>query len=147
MASDGNPGSILITSLVQGIQGPAAIHTQQAGGKAVPPVGKNVAQPAPAGSEGSGNPVAGSKADSPAAPTAATAPRKTDPQSLVDLLNKYLNDSGRPDQYRVAPASGDTLIQQINPATGAVIGEFSVTEFPALARSVGATGLLVDSRA
>jgi hypothetical protein len=39
------------------------------------------------------------------------------------------------------------LIQQINPANGEVIGEFSVSEFPALARSVGASGLMVDSRA
>jgi hypothetical protein len=39
------------------------------------------------------------------------------------------------------------MIQQINPATGAVVGEFSATEFPALARSVGVAGLLIDSRA
>jgi len=39
------------------------------------------------------------------------------------------------------------LIQQINPSNGEVVGQFSVDEFPALARSVGATGLIVDSRA
>ncbi len=39
------------------------------------------------------------------------------------------------------------MIQQVNPANGAVIGEFSVIEFPALARGVGATGLLLNSLA
>jgi len=63
---------------------------------------------------------------------------------LVEQLNKFLNDSGRPDQFRLDPASGGKLIQQINPATGAVVGEFSATEFPALARGVGVSGLLVD---
>jgi hypothetical protein len=65
----------------------------------------------------------------------------------VALLNKYLNDSGKPDQFRVAPDSDDKLIQQINPANGAVIGEFPVSEFAALARSVGISGVLVDQHA
>jgi hypothetical protein len=125
MASDGNPGTILITSLVQG--------TQQASGKSVPIGGKNAAQATAASGESVSHSI--------------TQPaRTTDPQSLVDLLNKFLNDSGRPDQFRVDPASSNKLIQEINPATGAVIGEFSVDEFPALARSVGATSLLIDSR-
>ncbi len=74
-------------------------------------------------------------------------PRSSEPASLVAALNHFLNDSGRPDQFRIAPNSGDRLIQQINPATGDVVGVFSIDEFPALARSIGATGLLVDSRA
>ncbi len=83
-------------------------------------------------------------------------PRRLPPNSLPPVLrtrrhwstqlNKYLNDSGRPDEFRVDPASGK-LIQQVNPANGAVLGEFSVEEFPALARSVGASGLLIDSLA
>ncbi len=68
----------------------------------------------------------------------------TQPQTLVNLLNKQLNDSGRPDQFRIAPNSGAALIQQINPATGAVVGEFAASEFPALARSVGVAGALID---
>ena len=43
-------------------------------------------------------------------------------QAQVQLLNKYLNDSGKPDQFRVAPDSDDKLIQQINPANGEVTG-------------------------
>jgi hypothetical protein len=69
-----------------------------------------------------------------------------DPQSLVQQLNKYLNDSGRPDQFRLDPSNGK-LIQQVNPSSGAVVGEFSAAEFPALARSVGGAGLLIDSLA
>jgi hypothetical protein len=66
-------------------------------------------------------------------------------QAQVALLNKYLNDSGKPDQFRVDPASDGKLIQQINPASGAVVGEFPAAEFQALARSVGISGVLVDS--
>ena len=69
-----------------------------------------------------------------------------DVRNLVAQLNKSLNDSGRPDQFRVDPQSGST-IQEVNPANGAVIAQFAASEFPALARSVGASGLLFDSRA
>jgi len=66
---------------------------------------------------------------------------------LVAQLNKYLNDSGRPNQFRVDPASSGKTIQEINPASGEVIGEYSVAQFPELARSLGVSGVLVDSRA
>jgi hypothetical protein len=123
MASDGNTGLIPVVSLVQG--SPAVkISSLQAGSGSVLPSG--------------GTPEA--------APKAAVQP-SADPQVLVDRLNKYLNNSGRPDQFRLDPTSGGKLIQQFNPANGDVIGEFSVTEFPALARSVGVTSLMVDSRA
>lgn len=68
-------------------------------------------------------------------------------QAQVTLLNKYLNDSGKPDQFRVDPSSDGKLIQQINPASGEVMGEFPVSEFAALARSVGISGVLIDSHA
>jgi|SRR5476651_780284 uncharacterized FlaG/YvyC family protein len=68
-------------------------------------------------------------------------------RAQVQLLNKYLNDSGKPDQFRVDPDSDDKLIQQVNPATGEVIGEFPASEFAALARSVGISGVIVDKRA
>jgi uncharacterized FlaG/YvyC family protein len=127
MASDGNPGKLAVTSVVQASQATLPISSQQSSGKALPAGGKNVPQ-------------------IPAAKTAAP-PRSNDPQSLVDALNKYLNDSGRPDQFRLDATSGDMLIQQVNPTTGEVIGEFPVSEFPALARSVGASSLLIDSLA
>jgi len=65
----------------------------------------------------------------------------------VALLNKYLNDSGQPNRYRVAPNSGEQFIQEINPATGEVIGEYSVSTFPTLAKSLGLVGSLINSRA
>ena len=83
------------------------------------------------------------------APVAAKPKPSAEPelQARVALLNKYLNDSGKPDQFRVDPSSDDKLIQQVNPATGEVIGEFPATEFAALARSVGISGVLIDSHA
>ncbi len=61
--------------------------------------------------------------------------------------NSHFNDSGRSVHYRVDPRSNDKVIQAINPATGEVIAEYSVNEFPALARSAGLIGILVDGRA
>ncbi len=140
MASDGSPGIIPVASLVQGSQAARPISLLSAGGKSLPPDGKAAASqgplsPAPAASSVAAAASTGSKPV--VQPTA-------DPQVLVEQLNKFLNDSGRPDQFRLDPASGGKLIQQINPATGAVVGEFSATEFPALARGVGVSGLLVD---
>jgi hypothetical protein len=133
MASDGNPVTIPVTSLVHGSQAPTTVSVQPTSGKVLPPSGKVAAAPA-----------AGRTA---AAEKSGAAASATDIQAQVALLNKYLNDSGRPDQYRVDPSSDDKLIQQINPATGAVIGEFAAAEFPALARSVGFSGGIVDNHA
>jgi hypothetical protein len=63
------------------------------------------------------------------------------------MLNKFLNDSGKPYQYRVAPQSDNKLIQEINPANGEVLGEFSASEFPILAASAGVSGLLFNGHA
>ena len=87
-------------------------------------------------------PHGGNAVAAPAAPRAAEPPK--DVQAQVALLNKYLNDSGKPDQFRVDPASDNKLIQQVNPANGEVIGEFPVEEFPALAKSVGISGVLIN---
>jgi hypothetical protein len=156
MASDGNSGQIPITSPVHGSQATVSVNPQLQSGKSLPPNGKDqaaAAAGAAAAKSTTGVSAAASKAPVPrAAPTPppvsappAPAPRASDAQSLVAALNKNLNDSGRPDQYRVAPQSDDKVIQQVNPATGEVVGQFSVSEFPALARSVGVAGVLIDS--
>jgi hypothetical protein len=124
MASDGQPVKISATSLVHGSQAPTTV-TINDGGKTLPQSGKGAPAPAPA-------------------KEAKAAP---DLQSQVTLLNKFLNDSGKPEQFRVDPTSDDKLIQQINPATGEVVGEFSATEFAAIARSLGISGVIVNSRA
>lgn len=140
MASDGNPGQIPVASVVQGSQTATSNSLPTRGGTALPTSGK--IEPVAA------LPVSATAVDSNAAPVTKTPVVPTsDPAALVRDLNKFLNDSGRPDQFRLDPASGGKLIQQINPASGTVVGEFSATEFPALARSVGVAGLLIDSLA
>ena len=121
MASDVQPVQIPVTSLVHGSQAP----TIQFSGKTLPPSGNSA--PAAAGK-----------------PNPQTRPNL---KTQVTLLNKYLNDSGKPDQFRVDPTSDDKLIQEINPATGEIIGEYPADEFAALARSVGISGAIVDSHA
>ena len=111
---------------------PVSVRTQTASGNSSPPGGK--AAPAVV-------PFAAQKQAAPKEP----APQAT-AQPLVAALNKFLNDSGRPNQYRVDPAA-NTQIQEINPANGAVIGQFAISEFRALAQSIGATRLLVDTHA
>ena len=127
MATDGSPGQISAAALVQGSQAATSVTLQSGSGKSLPPTGKTATAAAAA------------------AATKLAAARAADPQTLVEQLNKYLNDSGRPDEFRVDPTS--KMIQQVNPANGVVLGEFAVDEFPALARSVGASGLLIDSLA
>jgi hypothetical protein len=117
MASDGQPVKIPAVSLVHGSQAPKTVAVQHSG-NVLPRSGR------------------------PAAPPAAT-----NLQTQVQLLNKYLNDSGKPAQFRVAPDSNDKLIQEVNPANGEVLAEFPASEFAALARSVGISGVIVDKRA
>jgi hypothetical protein len=130
MASDGQPVQIPVVSLVHGSQAPTTIKVPQSGNP-LPPSG-NAATSAVAARVST-------------AAKAAQQPPK--PQALVTILNKYLNDSGKPAQFRADPTSGDKLIQEINPANGEVIAEYSATEFAALARSVGISGAIVDDHA
>ena len=131
MASDGNPVQIPAISLVHGSQAPTTVVLSTAG-KSLPPSSNTVANQAAVKSQ--------------AAAKASEQLHTAAPQSLVSFLNKYLNDSGRPDQFRVDPTS-DANIQEVNPSTGEVIAEYSASEFPALAKSVGVTRGLVDSHA
>jgi hypothetical protein len=139
MASDGSPGKIPNTSPVHGSQAASSILLQPGSGKPLPPDGKTAAF---GGNSVSSTPRAAAAAG---AATKPAAQQPADLQAQINLLNKHLNDSGLPDQFRLDPAG--KLIQQVNPANGAVIGEFAVSEFPALARGVGASGLLFDSLA
>ncbi len=139
MASDGSPGKIPNASPVHGSQATSSTLLQPGNGKSLPPAGKKAA---------SGGSSPSSAAREAAAAVPASKPSVQQPadlQALINQLNKHLNDSGLPDQFRLDPSG--KLIQQVNPANGAVIGEFAVSEFPALARSVGASGLLLDSLA
>ncbi len=78
---------------------------------------------------------------------ATTAVAATATRTQVASFNKFLNDSGRAAQFRLDPNAGDMVIQEINPANGEVVAEYSATEFAELARSVGISGALVDDHA
>lgn len=153
MANNGVPGSVPIGH-VQAAQAARPVATKTAGGNSVPLGGKAATPSAnyvPHGAVPQTEPTSAGKGAS-ASPAKKPSPPPASPdagksQVLVTQLNKYLNDSGRPDQFRVDPASRGQTIQQINPATGEVIGEFSTAQFPELARSLGVTGVLIDSRA
>jgi uncharacterized FlaG/YvyC family protein len=128
MASVDNPVQIPAISLVHGSQAPQREATPQSSGKSVP--------------------LPGNAASAKAAPVKSTAVnRSTNLQAQVALLNKYLNDSGRPDQFRVDPNSNSTLIQEVNPASGTVIAEYPAISFPELAKSLGISGALIDAEA
>ena len=129
MANDANPVQIPAVSLVHGSQAPTRVTTPAASGKALPQAGNAAAEAASSSARSGGT------------------TRTNDVQAQVAFLNKYLNDSGKPAQFRVAPNSNSQLIQEINPATGEVIGEFSSSIFPALARSLGISSALIDEHA
>jgi hypothetical protein len=136
MASDGQPVQIPAVSLVHGSQAPTV---KVPSGNTLPQSGNAAATAAAV--------KVSSAAKAAAQPKPPTPVRSSDAQGQVAFLNKYLNDSGKPAQFRVDPTSGNKLIQEINPANGEVIAEYSATEFAALARSVGISGALVDGHA
>ena len=150
MATDAVPGPIAVHP-VQGSQATKPITVQVTSGNSLPPGGNG---PPPLVSNTISSPKetgAASPQAANAAPKSPVRPATTTSQAtlpaVVAQLNKYLNDSGRPNQFRVDPASRGQTIQEINPATGEVIGEFSAIEFPELAKSLGISGVLVDSLA
>jgi uncharacterized FlaG/YvyC family protein len=140
--SDAVPVSVPV-SFVPGSQTPIPATVQATSGNSLPPSGKSASKLATT------DPTSPLRANAQSLPKAAkpTATSKSTVDEVVQQLNKYLNDSGRANTFRVDPASRDQTIQEINPATGEVIGEFAVTQFPALVRSLGISGVLVDSHA
>ncbi|HEX4152438.1 MAG TPA: hypothetical protein VHY75_09570 [Steroidobacteraceae bacterium] len=128
MASDANPVQIPATSLVHGSQAPTKVTIQPPSGKSLPPSGNSAAETAKSTAAGG-------------------VSRTSDVQAQVAFLNKYLNDSGKPDRFQVAPNSNSTLIQEVNPATGEVIADYPVSVFPELAKSLGISSALIDERA
>jgi hypothetical protein len=136
MASDGQPVQIPAVSLVHGSQAPTV---KVPSGNTLPQSGNAAATAAAV--------KVSSAAKAAAQPKPPTPVRSSDAQAQVTILNKYLNDSGKPAQFRVDPTSGNKLIQEVNPANGEVIAEYSATEFATLARSVGISGAIVDGHA
>ena len=158
MASNASPGAIPAASAVLNSQPSDPAKFPAASGKSLPQSGNgtspaaipasNISASAPQSSNSAppaSNP-AGSSPGAASASSKASVSASTPAQGLAEQLNKVLNNSGRADQFRVDPAS-QKYIQQVNPASGAVIAEYSIEEFPALARSIGASGLLLDETA
>ena len=139
--SDAVPVSVP-ANLVQSTQTPTPNPVQAASGKLLPQSGNAATQSADTAP--TRTVCANAQAES---ATPATTTSKVSIAALVQQLNKYLNDSGRANTFRLDPASRERTIQEINPATGEVIGELAASEFPALARSLGVSGILVDSHA
>jgi uncharacterized FlaG/YvyC family protein len=127
MASDGIPVNLPVTRLVHGGRAQTSGTVQIPSGKSLPPNGQ----------------AAPPKADK----HDAGASKAADSQALVAQLNKRLNDSGRPTQFRLDSSSGRNMIQEINPATGQVVEEYPESEFPILAQGLSVSGLLVDTQA
>jgi hypothetical protein len=166
MTSDVSPGAISGASAVLSIQVADPAKFQPASGKTLPAGGNLAAAAAtaalaaaagnglPQSANGAAQPTATAPAVNGSSATASassakssqarsTAASSSDPQALVNQINKYLNDSGQADQFRLDPSS-ENYIQQVNPANGAVVAQYAVSEFPALARSIGVSGLLID---
>jgi uncharacterized FlaG/YvyC family protein len=146
--SDAVPASIP-ASFVPATPAPTPATVQSTSGTNVPQNGNNAAS---ASAAATSTTAAIARANAQNQPSKSltqkpTATNKASVPELVQQLNKYLNDTGRANQFRIDPQSRDQTIQEINPANGAVIGEFSVAEFPLLARSLGVSGILVDSHA
>jgi HPt (histidine-containing phosphotransfer) domain-containing protein len=161
MSSEATPIQSSATHLVQGSQVPTAAKVQVSGGNPLPAGGNlpsAIARASPdenaitkeaatnAGASAASQATTTAKAAASKEQSASASAQQPNLQVLVAQLNKYLNTTGRPDLYRVDPQSEST-IQEVNPANGEVIAQFSASEFPTLARSVGASGLLVDSLA
>jgi hypothetical protein len=167
MASDASPGAIAGISPVLSSQASGSTKFQPPSGKILPQSGDSVAAAAATASQAAGAASQGSNSVAPPNPSASvtsiagantsnasgnssstnsTAASSSDAQALVNQINKYLNDSGQADQFRLDPDSS-SYIQQVNPASGAVVAQYAVSEFPALARSIGASGLLIDDTA
>jgi uncharacterized FlaG/YvyC family protein len=142
MASDGQSVQIPAVSLVHGSQAPT-VKVQS--GNVLPQSGKTATATVAVKQSSATNHATAARATVPAKPP--TPIPNPDVQTQVASLNKLLNDSGRAAQFRVDPTSGNKVIQEINPANGEVIAEYSATEFAALARSVGISGAIVDDHA
>lgn len=133
MANDVRPGlNIPATRPVQGGRAPTSATDasgntkpqQPAGGKLPPPtaVPKEKAEPQRTGSQ-------------------------QDIAALAERLGQFLRESGRAIVFRVESSGGRTVIYEVDPDTGEVIAEITSEDLLSLARGLGLSGNLVNSRA
>jgi uncharacterized FlaG/YvyC family protein len=143
MASDGVPVIPPALRLVHGSRALTSATGQDQSGKTLPAGGNSADAAAQIRAQTAQTPQTPQTAQA----AAARARANTDLQAQIDRLNKNLRDSGRTLQFRLNSSSGRTLIQEINPDSGAVVGELPAAEFPSLAQGLGYSGLLIDRHA
>ncbi len=131
MANDVRPGEILATRPVQG--GRAPTTATDASGKLKPQI--------PAG--GKFPPRVPIPEDKPVQRTGSEA----DLAALAERVSQFLRESGRAIAFRVESAGGKTVIHEIDPDTGEVIAEITSDDLMSLAKGLGLSGTLVNSRA
>ena len=73
--------------------------------------------------------------------------RATDLAALAERVGQYLRESGRAIAFKVESAAGRTVIHEIDPDTGEVIAEITSDDLMSLAKGLGLSGTLVNSRA
>jgi uncharacterized FlaG/YvyC family protein len=132
MANDADSVKASTTPLVRGAQSPTSATANPANGKFLPPGGSSTA--------------ASTTNPKPAKPVEAVKP-PPDLNVLLAQLNKHLQNSGRPNHYKLDSSTGHRVIQEINPDTKEVVSEIPASEFKALAQSLGISGLLLDAHA
>lgn len=131
MANDVRPGEILATRPVQG--GRAPTTATDASGKIKPQ-----------------NPAGGKVPPRVAVPDDKQPQRtgsEADLAALAERVGQFLRESGRAIAFRVESAGGRTVIHEIDPDTGEVIAEITADTLLSLARGLGLSGSLVNSRA
>ena len=128
MANDARSGEILATAPVQGSRAPTT--ATDASGKRKPQIdagGKIPPQP-------------------PKPPEIRTG-TEADLAALAEKLGQHFSESGRAISFRVSNTDGKTVIHEVNPDTGEVLAEITSDQLMSLARGLGFSGTLVDSRA
>ena len=140
MANDVRPGEIQATVPVQGSRAPTTATDASgkrkpqidAGGKIPPRV------PVPAKPETPPQP--------PKPPEIRTG-TEADLAALAEKLGQHFSESGRAISFRVSNTDGKTVIHEVNPDTGEVLAEITSDQLMSLARGLGFSGTLVNSRA
>ena len=131
MATDVRPGEILATRPVKG--GRAPTTATDASGKLKPQIHAGGRVP----------PRVPVPEDKPVQRTGSEA----DLAALAERVGQFLRESGRAIAFRVESAGGKTVIHEIDPDTGEVLAEITSDDLMSLAKGLGLSGTLVNSRA
>ena len=131
MANDVRPGEILATRPVQG--GRAPTTATDASGKTRPQINAGGKIP----------PRVPVPDDKPSQRTGSEA----DVAALAERVGQFLRESGRAIAFRVESAGGRTVIHEIDPDTGEILAEITSDNLMSLAKGLGLSGTLVNSRA